>query len=208
MPTYKKTLILNKGYFPIRFATAYAAIGKFYCGNVEAIVVGEDGNYNSYSWDEWLKMSLPTEECWKQKLPVYKWPDDQRFIEATSQRIAVPSILRCLKYDRIPKTTLRLTRKAIYERDNFTCCYCGNEFGESKLTLDHVKPKSRGGQNSWENLVTACKSCNEKKGDKTPQEIQWKMRFAAFRPNISNIAKIKATVSDDMYCPEWKNFGV
>jgi len=63
------------------------------------------------------------------------------------------------------------TRRNIYERDGYTCQYCKQRFATSKLTLDHVIPKSKGGGKSWENLVTSCMKCNQKKGDKLPADI-------------------------------------
>lgn len=63
------------------------------------------------------------------------------------------------------------TRRNIYERDGYICQYCRQRFSTAKLTLDHVIPKSKGGNKSWENLVTSCMKCNQKKGDKLPTDI-------------------------------------
>jgi 5-methylcytosine-specific restriction endonuclease McrA len=191
-----KTLMLNKNYVPIRLSTAYSVIGKFYCGHVEAIQV-KDNNYVSIDFDKWLEMSLQD-----------IWPSDQKFVNSSKQRIAVPRIVRCLTYDKIPKTTLRLTRKAIYERDNYTCYGCGEVFSVTNLTLDHIIPKSRGGDNSWLNLVTCCKKCNDKKEDKLLQELHWKPKFLPYKPNISNMSKLKSTITENNYFDEWKFFGV
>jgi 5-methylcytosine-specific restriction endonuclease McrA len=191
-----KVLVLNRSYIPIRFASIYSAIGKFYCGNAEAIIV-KDGNYVSADFDTWLEMSLKDD-----------WPSNQKFIHSTTQRVAIPKVIRCLNYDKIPKTTLRLTRKAVYARDNYTCYICGKEFGDNSLTLDHVTPKSRGGDNSWTNLVTCCKPCNEKKDDKLLQELHWKPKYLPFKPNISNMARLKASLTDESYCKEWEQFGL
>lgn len=84
--------------------------------------------------------------------------------------IPIPSVIRLLKYRRIPRQNRSVSRKGIILRDGATCQYCGNEFSARDLTLDHVLPRSRGGQSTWENLVACCFKCNNKKGDRTPQE--------------------------------------
>ena len=63
-----------------------------------------------------------------------------------------------------------VSRKNLYARDGYRCQYCGEEFAAKDLTLDHVMPKSQGGQSRWENLVACCQSCNRKKGNRTPSE--------------------------------------
>lgn len=94
-------------------------------------------------------------------------------IRSASLEIEVPSVIRLLYYVRRPKLELKLSRKGIFLRDNYTCQYCGKKGGE--LTIDHVIPKRLGGKSVWENLVTACKDCNHKKGDKTLEEANMKL---------------------------------
>lgn len=91
-----------------------------------------------------------------------------------------PSVIRLRKYARIPYKTIVLSRKNILKRDNNRCLYCGSQ---EKLTVDHVIPKSRGGADTWENLVTACTSCNHRKGNATPKEAGLQLRKKPFRPN-------------------------
>jgi len=82
----------------------------------------------------------------------------------------VPSVIRLLAYRHIPQQTRALSRKNILLRDHNTCQFCGHPFPASDLTLDHVVPRSRGGHSSWENLVACCYQCNNRKGDRTPEE--------------------------------------
>ena len=84
--------------------------------------------------------------------------------------LPVPAVIRLLEYRRIPRRTRTLSRKGILARDRHTCQYCLEETLPSKLTLDHIIPRSRGGANAWENLVASCFSCNNRKGDRTPNE--------------------------------------
>ncbi len=91
-------------------------------------------------------------------------------VHSTSRAVAVPSVIRLLSYRHIPQQSRALSRKNILLRDRNTCQFCGRAFSTSDLTLDHVMPRSRGGRSSWENLVACCYQCNNRKGDRTPEE--------------------------------------
>ncbi len=93
-----------------------------------------------------------------------------RFIKSPSLSIPVPSVIRLLEFRHIPHQSRALSRKNILMRDRNTCQYCGTVFAPSELTLDHVVPRSLGGQSTWENLVACCKGCNHKKGNSTLPE--------------------------------------
>jgi 5-methylcytosine-specific restriction endonuclease McrA len=84
---------------------------------------------------------------------------------------ARPCVIRLIRYVRIPRDVHRrkITRKAVLARDSYTCQYCGHE--ASGLTVDHVIPRSRGGESSWENIVASCAPCNRKKGNRLPREV-------------------------------------
>ncbi|ADU96117.1 HNH endonuclease [Thermovibrio ammonificans] len=79
------------------------------------------------------------------------------------------------------------TRRAVFIRDNFTCAYCGRVVKDSDATIDHVLPKSRGGEWSWENLVTCCCECNQRKGDRTPEEAGMELLFRPKRPTAFEV---------------------
>ena len=83
-----------------------------------------------------------------------------------------PCVIRLVRYVRIPRDVHRrkITRKAVLARDAYTCQYCGRE--ASGLTVDHVIPRSRGGESVWENIVASCAPCNRKKGNRMPREAQ------------------------------------
>lgn len=83
--------------------------------------------------------------------------------------IPVPSVIRLTNYIRVPYREIPLSRKNVLHRDDYTCQYCGKKMSSS-LTVDHIIPKSRGGRHYWDNVVTACLRCNNKKGNKTPKE--------------------------------------
>jgi 5-methylcytosine-specific restriction endonuclease McrA len=92
-----------------------------------------------------------------------------------------PLIIRLLNYVNFQRRRIRVNRHRIMRRDGYTCVYCGNK---KELTIDHVIPKSKGGDNSWKNLVTCCSPCNLKKGDKLLHETNMRMIKKPTEPNI------------------------
>ncbi len=92
-------------------------------------------------------------------------------LHAARMRMAMPSVIRLLEYRRIPHQTRALSRKNILLRDRNTCQYCSVSLTAAELTLDHVVPRSRGGQSTWENLVACCHSCNRRKGNQMLHEL-------------------------------------
>ncbi|MGE0200066.1 MAG: HNH endonuclease [Candidatus Melainabacteria bacterium] len=91
----------------------------------------------------------------------------------------LPVVIRLLYYVKIPHKDIPLTRRNVMHRDGYTCQYCGKR---SELTIDHVIPRSKGGRDTWKNVVVACQQCNVKKGDKTPQQAGMQLRKNPSRP--------------------------
>jgi 5-methylcytosine-specific restriction endonuclease McrA len=96
-------------------------------------------------------------------------------IHSSALSMPMPSVIRLLEYRRIPHQSRALSRKNILMRDRYTCQYCQRSLGSSDLTLDHVIPRSRAGETSWENLVACCHPCNNRKGNRTPEEAGLKL---------------------------------
>ena len=95
-------------------------------------------------------------------------------------RYRLPEIIKLAHYVPLPYAEVVLSRKNIYLRDNHTCQYCGKTGGS--LTIDHIIPKSKGGKDSWENLVVCCNRCNNKKGNQSPEEAGMKLIGVPHRP--------------------------
>ncbi len=91
-------------------------------------------------------------------------------VHSARHTIRMPSVIRLLEYRRIPHQTRALSRKNILMRDRYTCQYCLKTGSSADLTLDHVIPRSRAGETTWENLVACCQNCNNRKGNRTPEE--------------------------------------
>ncbi len=106
---------------------------------------------------------------------------NEAFIRSVSTRYPLPSIVRLTRYINVPRKRIILSRKNIIKRDNHQCQYCGSRKGS--VTIDHIIPKVRGGEDTWENLVCACVKCNNKKGNRTPEEAGMKLAGRPQRPN-------------------------
>ena len=89
-----------------------------------------------------------------------------RPLSSATRTFPWPHVIRLVTYVRVPRAVQRkISRRALFARDGWRCVYCGD--GHGRLTLDHVVPRSRGGESIWENVVTACAPCNHRKGDRT-----------------------------------------
>jgi 5-methylcytosine-specific restriction endonuclease McrA len=93
-----------------------------------------------------------------------------------------PSVIRLTSYVKRPRPRPKLTRRTIFARDQGECLYCGKRVRE--LTLDHVVPRHRGGRDTWDNLASACRPCNHRKGGRTPQEARMQLRQIPYEPAI------------------------
>ncbi len=93
---------------------------------------------------------------------------NSKVIHSPSISIEAPSVIKLSRYINLTNKKVELTRKNVLIRDKNTCQYCGIHFPVSELTIDHIIPKSIGGKTRWDNIVACCKSCNNKKGKKTP----------------------------------------
>jgi len=100
----------------------------------------------------------------KQKAEAVEYSD--RLFHSERRTLRVPHVIRLREYVAVPRgATRRLSRRAVFARDRHRCQYCG---GDRRLTVDHVIPRSKGGDHTWDNVVTSCAPCNLKKGDRTP----------------------------------------
>ena len=108
---------------------------------------------------------------------------DSNPIVTTYKEYVRPLIIRLLRYINYRGNGMRVNRQKVFKRDEYQCVYCGSQ---KELTIDHVQPRSRGGRNTWTNLVTCCSKCNHKKGNKTPEEANMKLRRKPYEPTFVN----------------------
>jgi hypothetical protein len=98
------------------------------------------------------------------------------------------------------RETVHADRSTLYSRDQRICAYCGTQYEDRILTIDHVIPRSRGGKNTWVNCVTACKPCNNRKDDRTPEEARMQLLYVPYAPTIQEkiLLKGRKVLADQM----------
>jgi hypothetical protein len=138
------------------------------------VILDEDGSISpltqSYTGEEWLK------------LPVKK---DENYIGLPhGKKVRIPLVTIIPHYKTLPKIRLALNKKGLYTRDKGICSYCTTYVEYDMATNDHIIPVSKGGLTTWENCTLACKPCNNKKGDRTPEEAKMFPRKEAKRPGL------------------------
>ncbi len=106
---------------------------------------------------------------------------DDVVLRTVSTAYNAPSVIRLRKYVNMPFKGVMLSRQNIFKRDNHQCVYCGSR---RDLTLDHVVPRSKGGNSSWLNLVTACQACNSRKGNRTLEEASMSFSQKPYKPSF------------------------
>jgi 5-methylcytosine-specific restriction endonuclease McrA len=106
-------------------------------------------------------------------------------IRTVSDIYPMPSIIRLERMIKRPRQRVKLTKREILRRDNYTCQYCGQH--ASTLTIDHIVPRHLGGQHVWENLVTACPACNHRKGGRTLEQAHMQLLHAPGEPPSSAV---------------------
>jgi 5-methylcytosine-specific restriction endonuclease McrA len=117
-------------------------------------------------------------------------------LRSINHAFPVPSIIRLQRYIHVPYKGIALSRHNIMKRDAYQCLYCGST---KNLTLDHMIPKSRGGDSSWTNLVTACMRCNTRKGDRTPEEAGLILKQKPKRPSLASFLVANAGSLDQTW---------
>lgn len=129
--------------------------------------------------------------CLISKGKVHVLRNSERLIRtAEGLAVKVPAVMRLIKLIRtLYINRVPFSKKNVLIRDGLKCAYCGGK--KRKLTIDHIIPKSRRGKTDFENCVSCCKSCNNKKGSKTPSEAKMYLKVKAFQPTIAEFLRLK-----------------
>jgi 5-methylcytosine-specific restriction endonuclease McrA len=160
----RPTLVLNRNWQPVNIASVARALTLVWN---EAARVVDPESYQLYDWEDWARLA----------------PEgDQPFVRTVSLRLRVPEVIALITFDRLPQSVVTFSRRNIFKRDRYTCQYCGHQPQPDDLTIDHVVPRSQGGQSTWENCVLACMKCNHKKADRTPGQAGLRLRKIPHRP--------------------------
>lgn len=191
-----KILKLNANYFPVGVCDFKEGIKNIFSLAAFPLDIqyeqGESGeNLESFEWFEPVK-------SWEEwvKLPVR---DYDEYIQTVRGPIRMPSVVICSTYNKVKwKRVLFPTKHNIWERDKYTCCYSGRRLSREEVTVDHIVPSSKGGENTWLNLVTCAADINRKKGDKLLEDSGLKLIYKPFVP--------KGGMTFPVLRPEWTKF--
>lgn len=124
-------------------------------------------------------------------------------VKSPSRVVPSPSVIRMVYLIHRPRPRVKLTRREVFIRDGYTCQYCGRQVGD--LTIDHIVPKSKGGPHAWDNLVSACKPCNHRKGGKSLGEARMALRKDPSEPRAGQYYTIERRL-DGAVVDTWSKF--
>ena len=189
----RRVLVLNKTWSPVGVISAQRAIAMLFAtyaatkehpqGQPKALVVDPE-NYSTFNWADWSEL---------------KPENDEDVIRSAKKSFKVPEVIVLSRYDKLPTHKVTFSRRTIYKRDNFTCQYCGKPVG-TEGTIDHIVPRSKGGQTTWLNTVLSCLHCNTKKADKMLKECGFKLLRQPFKP------KYQIFKEGGVVCKSWAKF--
>ncbi len=172
--TRRKVLVLNKNWQPVSAVSLKKAIKLLFPmkanGTPKARIIEPD-SYQTFSWEDWSKL---------------KPEIDEEQLRAGNYSFKIPEIILLSNYDKQIRQEVHFSRRNLYKRDELTCQYCGKQPGIMGCNIDHVIPRSKGGQSSWENCVLSCIECNSRKANRTPKEAHMKLLRQPVKPNLSN----------------------
>ena len=186
-------LVLNKHYAAVRVVSARRALTLLFKGIADVVAL-EDEQYASYDFDSWRALSEYRSKFQR---------DHHEWVQCIKFELAIPRIVRLLFYDRLPRQGVKFNRRNIFARDRNRCQYCGKRFTTSELSLDHVLPRSQGGEANWTNIVCCCVKCNVKKGGRTPDEANMKLITKPVKPARSPVVTLR--LNSQKYA-SWKQF--
>ncbi len=156
-----QVLVLNRSWVAVHVTHTRRALTLLFQGHARVV---HPKDYRLYDFADWCELSKYRENF-----------DGGHFIHTPSFQVRLPEVILLNVFNGFVKREVRLSRRNIFERDEQRCQYCGHRFSKQDLTIDHVMPRSRGGRDTWENLVLACLRCNLKKGSRTPDEASMQL---------------------------------
>lgn len=169
--TNARVLVLNKSYKPIAVTNVERAFGLLFTGAAQAL----DKECRAFDYESWAELAA-------------EQGDD--VIHTAKKALKVPRVLVLQMFDKLPREKVRFSRQNIYVRDGFVCQYCDKRLPRSKLNLDHIIPKSKGGRTTWENIVCSCVECNLRKANRTPAEAGMKLLRQPKRPTWASLSPV------------------
>ena len=151
-------LVLNRLWQAVHIVAAKRAVALLFTGHAR-VLHRTDDNWQVWPADEWVELSHTQPAT-----------GNDVYLHTIRHSICLPKILILNDYGALPMKEVRLNRQSVFERDGYRCQYCGRHCKNHELNLDHVIPKDRGGQMTWQNIVASCLSCNSAKANRSPRE--------------------------------------
>ncbi|MBK8252319.1 MAG: HNH endonuclease [Polyangiaceae bacterium] len=184
-PLSLPVLVINRLYQPVQITSARRAVTLLFGGSAYAL----DDRGELHDFTSWRTQ------------PVRQDDDAIALVEGA---LRVPRVVHLRRYDRARRPVVRLTRKNVMLRDGYLCQYCAARLPTRDLNIAHVLPRSRGGPDSWENLVTACRQCNLRKGRCTPEEASMRLLRTPFAPRWT--VSMQILMGQSRPIKEWQPF--
>lgn len=180
-------LVLNRHWQAINVRTPADAFCQLATGAATALDV-EGDHLQPVTWEEWMRLPVRAQD---------------QSVQTVRGAVRIPTIIVAVNYTRVPKRRPRLNARNIRARDANRCQYTGRELGPGEGNIDHIVPRSRGGRDSWENCVWACKEINSRKGNRLPDEAGLTLLRAPAAPRE---LPVTAFIRNAHGIPEWDLF--
>jgi 5-methylcytosine-specific restriction endonuclease McrA len=193
-----KVLVLNKFYFPIAIEDVQTIFGDIFSGSKIPLHIEYEFDRDSKTVnlenidyftaiddiEEWLSLNIR---------------EYDEYIHTARGPIRIPPVVICSTFDKVIYKKVQFpTKQNIFKRDNYTCVYTGKKLSKDELSVDHVIPRSKGGTDTWENLVTCDRLLNSMKGSKTLTEAGLKLRYKPYKPSNGLVF--------DIFKDDWSSF--
>lgn len=181
-------LVLNRNWQAINIRTPQEAFCMMVTNVASGLDIEGENHIRPVSWDEWITLPIR---------------DQDNAVHTVRGRIRVPAVIVAVNFAKVPKKRPKLCAKNIRERDGNRCQYTGKFLKPDDGSLDHVLPRSRGGKDTWENLVWSSKHVNARKGNRLPHEAGLRLLST---PRAPKELPVSALIRNAHGVAEWKLF--
>lgn len=185
-------LVLNKAWAPLHIVDWKVAMSYMFQEKARPINHVDDV-FITYNYEDWAKFSITQHDG----VDFYK-------VYTSDYPIAIPEIMTLTKFDTLPKRHVKYSRQRIFTRDGHRCGYCGKKFKSGELTMDHIIPKCVGGKKTFDNIISSCLPCNQRKADRTPEQAGMTLKFKPHKPVW--YSPLAGKTVDNVPCKSWQHF--
>ena len=179
-------LVLNRHWQAIDVKTPIETFSMLVNGSATALDIKMGEEMRPVTWDEWLTLQVRETDF---------------SIGTVRGGIRVPTVVVLARFDKVPRRRPKFCARAIWERDGGVCQYTGRKLRPSEGNIDHIVPRSRGGEHRWDNVAAACRDCNLRKRDRTPREAGMPLARPARAPRHNTWVVVAAGVVPEAWKP-------